>query len=160
MRALDLFLLTFADCVCTDGPHFIETLFTVLRTKSYIPYASSSELARSGSNSFPTDSDSGIPIPLDAILSPQIPTGPRKRSLEDSEGNRPPKGPRLGNYANGRHDRREYNPMANGMMGGGMGQMGHVNPARNGPDRPKIFIPPEQLNGVCRDYHSACSGLA
>ena len=141
------------NAISTDGPPFIDTLFTVLRTKSYIPYASALAPSTSQISAAAGGDDAGIPIPLDAIMSPPIPTGPsalRKRALEDGgDGNAPAKGPRLGNFPNGRHDRRDYNPMENGM--------GHVNPSRNVAGRPKIHIPPEQLNGICRDYHGKCS---
>jgi hypothetical protein len=32
--------------------------------------------------------------------------------------------------------------------------VGHMNPNRMG--GPKVFIPPEHMHGVCRDYHGAC----
>jgi hypothetical protein len=37
----------------------------------------------------------------------------------------------------------------------GMG--GHVNPHRQPGE--KVFIPPEQLHGVCRDYHGKSAHL-
>lgn len=76
---------------------FIDTLFTVLRTKSYLPYSAASP----SSSSFPSKSlDTGIPIPLDGLLSPSLPNAPDrnlKRSIENDErdGRPPAKGPRL-----------------------------------------------------------------
>ncbi|RDB28519.1 hypothetical protein Hypma_015287 [Hypsizygus marmoreus] len=76
---------------------FIDTLFTVLRTKSYLPYSAASP----SSPSFgPKTQDIGIPIPLDGLLSPSISTSPDrrpKRSIENDErdGRPPAKGPRL-----------------------------------------------------------------
>ncbi|CAK5279976.1 unnamed protein product [Mycena citricolor] len=110
-----------------ECPRFIDTLFTALRTKSYLPYS--------------VDSSSGIGIP--------IPVGgssverSRKRGLEDAEmdGQGPAKGPRLSNegqfsrYSNGRGgpatgvwgphvDAQMYRDMsahmAMGMNGGGI----------------------------------------
>lgn len=92
----------------TETGTFVDTLFTALRTKSYLPYS-----ATSSSAGFPSNGDAGIPIPLDALMTPTGPTSPergRKRSLEaDDRDFRPPaKGPRLdrdGQFS--RHGRNE-----------------------------------------------------
>lgn len=80
---------------CLEGPPFIDTLFTALRTKSYLPYGTSSA---SSPPSQPS-ADIGIPIPLDALISPNIPGSPersRKRTMEyDDRDGRPVKGARL-----------------------------------------------------------------
>ncbi|KAF9456156.1 hypothetical protein BDZ94DRAFT_1276397 [Collybia nuda] len=133
---------------------FIDTLFTVLRTKSYLPYATSSP----SSPSFATKTlDTGIPIPLDGLLSPSISDSPdrnRKRSIENDErdGRPPAKGPRLSTegqfsrYTNGHGGRPENRstggwgsrverPSLNGyresvdIYGGGMGVIGAMGMA-------------------------------
>lgn len=151
----------------SECPPFVDTLFTVLRTKSYLPYTSEPAPPRAV--------DSGIPIPLDLITpSPSdsnMERG-RKRSLEadDRDGRPPAKGARVsseeefsrygngsgrssgqwegrggdgrrGDYVNGRMDAYHV-PMM-----GGMGQM-------NGVRRPHSYYPPEQKRGICRDYYS------
>ncbi|XP_006454808.1 hypothetical protein AGABI2DRAFT_198413 [Agaricus bisporus var. bisporus H97] len=150
-----------------ECPPFVDTLFTVLRTKSYLPYTSEPAPPRAV--------DSGIPIPLDLITpSPSdsnMERG-RKRSLEadDRDGRPPAKGARVsseeefsrygngsgrssgqwegrggdgrrGDYVNGRMDAYHV-PMM-----GGMGQM-------NGVRRPHSYYPPEQKRGICRDYYN------
>ncbi|KAF9480435.1 hypothetical protein BDN70DRAFT_832781 [Pholiota conissans] len=98
---------------------FIDTLFTVIRTKSYLPYQAVQE-----STSFPTKSlDQGIPIPLDALLTPATntttsPDRTRKRSTTDDErdGRPPAKGPRLNADA-------QFSRYGNGTNGGD-GRMG------------------------------------
>lgn len=154
-----------------EGPSFLDTLFTALRTKSYLPYS-----ATSPSTGYPSSStqeaDVGIPIPLDALLSPSIPTSPerrRKRSLDhDDREFRPAKGPRLSNDGQfsryGQNDNRpswggrgdrggrisgrgDYmdGAMPNGGMGMGMSQNGRI-PSYQPPDR--------AARGICRDYHN------
>ncbi|KAF8898346.1 hypothetical protein BD779DRAFT_1483445 [Infundibulicybe gibba] len=93
---------------------FIDTLFTVLRTKSYLPYSTTPS-----SPSFTSKTlDTGIPIPLDGLLSPSEPTSPQrghKRSIENDErdGRPPAKGPRLNTdgqfsrYGNGHGNRQD-----------------------------------------------------
>lgn len=127
---------------CSDGPSFLDQLFNVLRTKSYIPYAATSDAGPSkGAEPMQTDS-SGNP--------PNVPISPRsnrKRPLDDDGSERPPpKGPRLGNYADGRQP-----PFGPAAMNGAVAP-GHMNPNRRQGD-PKVFIPPEQMQGICRDYH-------
>ncbi|KAI0067886.1 hypothetical protein BV25DRAFT_1911750 [Artomyces pyxidatus] len=113
-----------------EGPPFIDTLFTALRTKSYLPYNTASPPHKPSSQSI----DTGIPIPLDALLSANSPTppqGPRKRGMDYDEDLRPSKGPRVsqdGQFSrygppNGRggHDGR-----SNGnWRGGGPGRGGY-----------------------------------
>jgi hypothetical protein len=116
---------------------FIDTLFTVLRTKSYLPY---------GQTSPASPMDTGIPIPLDALLSPNDRS--RKRSIDNDErdGRPPTKAPRLsadGTFSryNGRNDTTESRST------GGWGQ--HQNGRQSQPYRP-----PDIKRGICRDYHS------
>ncbi|KAJ3842957.1 hypothetical protein F5878DRAFT_340864 [Lentinula raphanica] len=117
---------------------FIDTLFTVLRTKSYLPYTDETPAA-------PLKSlDTGIPIPLDALLSsPTSPSeGSRKRSLENLDpGGRPSsKGPRLeGRYVNGRGNMDVRS--ANGY------------PSRGRPNGSHAYQPPDQKR-ICRDYYN------
>ncbi|KAF5312651.1 hypothetical protein D9619_003316 [Psilocybe cf. subviscida] len=149
---------------------FIETLFTVIRTKSYLPYnaagASSSSL------------DNGIPIPLDALLTPSSPSPDRtrKRSTtdDDRDGRPPAKNPRLGDGPYNRYGGGDgrVGPQATGawtrpqFRDGGMGmgmnnfnhQMGMAGMngmgAMNG-RRPQGYQPPDQIKrGICRDYHN------
>ncbi|TFK41394.1 hypothetical protein BDQ12DRAFT_647376 [Crucibulum laeve] len=90
---------------------FIDTLFTVLRTKSYLPYSASPSSPSFASKPL----DNGIPIPLDGLLTPSSPpdSRTRKRSIENDErdGRPPAKGPRLNTdgqfsrYGNGRDSR-------------------------------------------------------
>jgi hypothetical protein len=150
----------------SEAPSFIDTLFIVLRTKSYLPYTSSPPHLQASSSSNPQAGETGIPIPLDSLLSNNAtsPERAQKRSHEggDHDAHRPAKGPRLGadsqfsRYANGRDgrptgqwggrfDRNERQGMPNG-MGPGMGNM-------NG-QRIQTYQPPDQRKGICRDYHS------
>ncbi|KAJ6604401.1 hypothetical protein DFH09DRAFT_1122561 [Mycena vulgaris] len=156
-----------------ECPPFIDTLFTVLRTKSYLPYGTAPS-----TSAFPANqADNGIPIPLDTPSSSVSPDRTRKRSFDNDErdGRPPAKGPRLSNegqfsrYSNGRGggpDARstggwgarverppvggyresppQMNPGGMGMNGGG--QM-------NG-RRPQPYLPPDQKRGICRDYHN------
>ncbi|KIJ21457.1 hypothetical protein PAXINDRAFT_173615 [Paxillus involutus ATCC 200175] len=149
-----------------EAPSFIDTLFIVLRTKSYLPYTSSPPHLQASSSSNPQAGETGIPIPLDSLLSNNAtsPERAQKRSHEggDHDAHRPAKGPRLGadsqfsRYANGRDgrptgqwggrfDRNERQGMPNG-MGPGMGNM-------NG-QRIQTYQPPDQRKGICRDYHN------
>ncbi|VDB84501.1 unnamed protein product [Peniophora sp. CBMAI 1063] len=118
---------------------FVNTLFTALRTKSYLPYTTSSTPPPAPSGS----ADQGIPIPLDALLQPAAAPHGRKRAgdYDETADGRPAKGPRLsqGDQFAGRGN--GYG-MGNGMMGiGGM----------NGNQR--IYQPPGGGRGICRDYH-------
>ncbi|KAG6866793.1 hypothetical protein C0991_008729 [Blastosporella zonata] len=120
---------------CTS---FIDTLFTVLRTKSYLPYSAASP----SSPSFgPKSLDNGIPIPLDGLLSPSLsqPDRTLKRSVENDErdGRPPAKGPRLSTegqfsrYSNGQGGRPE-NRSTGGW--GGRDQRQDANVFRDGVD--------------------------
>ncbi|KAH8120240.1 hypothetical protein DFH11DRAFT_43142 [Phellopilus nigrolimitatus] len=148
---------------------FIDTLFAALRSKSYIPYSSSSGPYPPASNK---SQDTGIPIPLDALISPSTSTSPdrgTKRSLddEDRESRGPPKGPRLSNeayfsrnsHANGHGQadnwqrgqidgqRGDYG-MNGGLINGTNGHGGHGGRPYQAPNgRPML------PRGVCRDYH-------
>jgi RNA-binding protein 26 len=123
-----------------DGPNFINGLFNALRTQSYLPYSAASPSA--GASADP-GTDNATTSPSSSSNPASSPNGNRKRSLED-EGEHPPaKGPRLGNNADGRRP-----PMGSAATM----DPGHVNPHRQ-PGGPKVFIPPEQVHGVCRDYH-------
>ncbi|KAJ7293330.1 hypothetical protein C8J57DRAFT_1268752 [Mycena rebaudengoi] len=153
-----------------ECPPFIETLFTVLRTKSYLPYGTSPS-----TSAFPTTpTDTGIPIPLDTPSSSTSPDRTRKRSFDNDErdGRPPAKGPRLNSegqfsrYSGGGPDSRstggwgarverpptnsyrELQPHGNqgGIPLNGGGQM-------NG-RRPMPYLPPDQKRGICRDYHN------
>ncbi|PBL00824.1 hypothetical protein ARMGADRAFT_983224 [Armillaria gallica] len=150
---------------------FLDTLFTVLRTKSYLPYS-----ATPSTPSFPDKTlDTGIPIPLDGLVSPSIPSPPdriRKRTLEDDRDGRPAKGPRLsddgqfsrhGNSRGGMDSRTTggWNSRADKPVNGyrdGSSQprgtgMGHVMGQMNG-RRPQAYQPPDMKRGICRDYHN------
>ena len=151
-------------CPCNslfpEGPSFIDTLFTVLRTKSYLPYTTSSSPSQpTPSNPHPTDA--GIPIPLDGLLSNNAssPERGQKRSLadEDRDGHHPAKGPRLtvdgqfSRYPSGRDarstgqwpPRTDRHASANG-----------VGPSAMNGQRIQTYHPPDQRRGICRDYHS------
>ena len=118
--------------------------------------------------------DTGIPIPLDALLSPSGHASPergRKRSMEyDERDGRPAKGPRLSldggqgqfpRYPNGRGmgqrgGRGGMDGYDGGMHMGGMGMNGGMS-GNMGPmngRRPQGYQPPDQKRGLCRDYHS------
>ncbi|KAJ7071273.1 hypothetical protein C8F01DRAFT_1109822 [Mycena amicta] len=116
---------------------FIDTLFTAIRTKSYLPYSSPS------SSAYP---EGRIPIP-------PSPGRTRKRSFEndDREG-RPAKGPRLSN--DGRYPNNDSatwgrgDSTSNGYRD--RDQPPHMNGRRNTP----AYLPPDQKRGICRDYHN------
>ncbi|KAF9036450.1 hypothetical protein BDZ89DRAFT_1100620 [Hymenopellis radicata] len=145
---------------------FIDTLFAVLRTKSYVPYSTAS-----GSSLPSKSSDNGIPIPLDSLISPSVPTSPsrtRKRSLDDVGDGRPlAKGPRIsgdgnysrygngrgpsdtraGSWSNGDQMMNGYGDSSTQMRGNGMSYMGNGR-------RPQAYQPPDMKRGICRDYHN------
>src|SRR5436190_14934738 len=91
------FTLTY---ISSEAPSFIDTLFTVLRTKSYLPYTQDSS-TNNVSKPQHQSKDTGIPIPFDALLSPNSPNPERgiKRNIENDDWDRRPhaKGPRLSN---------------------------------------------------------------
>lgn len=154
-----------------EGPSFIDTLFTVLRTKTYLPYTASDPTSSFSLPSHSQTADTGIPIPLDGLLSNHSPTERgQKRSLEHDErdGRPPTKGARLNaegqfsRYPNGR-DSRSTGAWSNGQNragGQGMTMNGTVNGGMNGSNqsvnirRPQNYQPPDQRKGICRDYHN------
>ncbi|KZV77625.1 hypothetical protein PENSPDRAFT_746751 [Peniophora sp. CONT] len=128
---------------------FVNTLFTALRTKSYLPYTTSSTPppVATGSN------DQGIPIPLDALLAPAAGPQGRKRAgdYDEAADGRPAKGPRLS------HDdqfagRGNGHGMGNGMMGMN-GMQGMNGMGMQGMPNQRIYQPPGGGRGICRDYH-------
>ncbi|KAG2075254.1 hypothetical protein BDR04DRAFT_1092125 [Suillus decipiens] len=154
-----------------EGPSFIDTLFTVLRTKTYLPYTASDPTSSFSLPSHSQTADTGIPIPLDGLLSNHSPTERgQKRSLEHDErdGRPPTKGARLNaegqfsRYPNGR-DSRSTGAWSNGQTragGQGMTMNGTVSGGMNGSNqsvnirRPQNYQPPDQRKGICRDYHN------
>ncbi|KAJ7042497.1 hypothetical protein C8F04DRAFT_1207989 [Mycena alexandri] len=147
-----------------ECPPFIDTLFTVLRTKSYLPYGTSPS-----TSAFPTNN--GIPIPLDTPTGPHSPDRTRKRSFDGDErdGRPPAKGPRLSSegqfsrYSNGRggstggwgarveRPPNGYREAVSQMNAGGMGMNGGPMNGR----RAQPYLPPDhQKRGICRDYHN------
>ncbi|KAI0082217.1 hypothetical protein K474DRAFT_1634213 [Panus rudis PR-1116 ss-1] len=148
---------------------FIDTLFTALRTKSYLPYTEPAPAPAAASTST-QPADGGIPIPLDALLAPAPTNSPersRKRGYDYDDDTRPVKGPRLsddsqyGRY--GRHDNRSQwgevrdrgergsrmglNGRADFMDGGMNGAMDMGRTNNRGPR-------PDQRRGICRDYYN------
>ncbi|KAL4243123.1 RNA-binding protein 26/27 [Abortiporus biennis] len=152
-----------------ESASFLDTLFTALRTRSYLPY-SSSNTPPQGPPALDS-TDTGIPIPLDAIMATSDNPSPgrgRKRSIDhDDRDLRPAKGPRLsqeGQYSRygrqdgrgtwgGRGERggRMLPPGRSDYTDGGMngdGEMG-INGAQM---VPRGYRPPNR--GICRDYHN------
>ncbi|KAF8139929.1 hypothetical protein EV363DRAFT_1206054 [Boletus edulis] len=142
-----------------ESPSFIDTLFTVLRTKSYLPYTTSPPPSQP-SPSNPRLTDAGIPIPLDGLLpnNNSAPERGQKRTHADDERDalRPAKGPRLtvdgqfSRYSSGRDTR------LTGQWGPRADRQGPANgtvPAVNG-QRIQTYQPPDQRKGTCRDYHN------
>ncbi|KZT21695.1 hypothetical protein NEOLEDRAFT_1158122 [Neolentinus lepideus HHB14362 ss-1] len=150
-----------------EGPAFIDQLFAALRSKSYLPYSAASPPPQT-----PTGPavDNGIPIPLDGLLTPSIPSPERgrKRSFDydDRDGRPPAKSARVSNdgqfsrYSNGRSTgswggRQDRFPRGNREFAGpidlGMGTGGGMNNGMNG--RPgQSYQPPGLKRGICRDY--------
>ncbi|KAI0321124.1 hypothetical protein OF83DRAFT_1161995 [Amylostereum chailletii] len=137
-----------------EGPPFIDTLFIALRTKSYLPYSTSTPP--------PGATSDGIPIPLDGLLSStsQSPQRGRKRTSDYDDDGRPTKGPRLsgnGEFSrygpqdgrggfDGRSNGHSRGNMANGLPGGMPGMMNDRGVQQ--------YRPPDQKRGICRDYHN------
>ncbi|KAF8529480.1 hypothetical protein JB92DRAFT_2860770 [Gautieria morchelliformis] len=146
-----------------EASKFVDSLFSALRTKSYLPYEPIKDVP-----------DGGIPIPLDGLMASAGPSDrARKRSLEeDDHEHPPPKGPRLsseghfsryhgqsrggadlrGGLMNGRGMGRGEGPSMNGHMRGHMGiDVHHSSP---------MYRPPgggfngRGRRGICRDYHN------
>ena len=149
-----------------EVPSFIDTLFTVLRTKSYLPYTTSPPPSQpSSSNPLPTDA--GIPIPLDSFLSNNAPSPERrpKRTHVDEvhDAVRPAKGPRLtvdgqfSRYSSGRDTRStgQWAPRTDRQ-----GSANGIGPAVLNGQRIQTYQPPDQRRGVCRDYHSMYPSVA
>ncbi|KAI0724356.1 hypothetical protein C8T65DRAFT_563486 [Cerioporus squamosus] len=160
---------------------FVDTLFTALRTKSYLPYSdtpsSSTSPAYASSSTSP---DAGIPIPLDGLVNPHStsPDRGRKRGhdQDDYDSHGPPKGARLnqdGQFSRfgGRGDNRtswggrgdrgarmDMNGARADYMDGGMAGMG-MNGGGAGMNGRGLggqnYRPPEQRRGICRDYHNS-----
>ncbi|KAF8688848.1 hypothetical protein AX14_003388 [Amanita brunnescens Koide BX004] len=129
-----------------ECPNFIDTLFTVLRTKSYLPYTANPPSPSRDVKPL----DTGIPIPLDGLISPSIPESrSRKRSMEsDDRDARPPaKGPRLNSDL--QFSRGDSRPQGGYRDGGGSPEM-----YRNGGHTNGRYQPPDQKRGICRDYHN------
>ncbi|TFK19891.1 hypothetical protein FA15DRAFT_154339 [Coprinopsis marcescibilis] len=157
-KELQVQLEEFLESECAP---FINTLFTVLRTKSYLPYSTNPPSPR------PTNSqDEGIAIPLDEIMGASA--GPsdnrsRKRNMaDDLVDGRPIKGARLNvdgdfsRYGNGNGGGWGGRPQMDGaghMAAYGMG-MGMNTGVLNGGRRPNGYQPPGQKRGICRDYHN------
>ena len=155
----------FLNTARTEGPPFLDTLFTALRTKSYLPY-----------NSPPPPpapllpADNGIPIPLDAIIasgSSSPPDRSRKRPSEYDDDIRPPKGPRVsqegsfprhgpsrgpgwnnGNWSGGGPGRANYSGSPDDVNGAMVPRMNGRGPSG------QQYHPPDQRRGICRDYYS------
>jgi RNA-binding protein 26 len=150
-----LSLLVLTSHCGTECATFIDTLFTVLRTKSYMPYTSSSAPYPPSDDQ---NMDTGIPIPLDALLSPSSPQRGLKRSNEsDGRNERPsPKGPRLNSDGQFSRYGNERGASSGGWghrdgRGGRPGANGH---SRMNDRHPQTYQPPEQKRGTCRDYYS------
>ncbi|KAF8320567.1 uncharacterized protein EI90DRAFT_3292861 [Cantharellus anzutake] len=86
------FVAQLRDFLEDEAESFVEKLFQVLRTRSYIPY----DDGQPPPSSHLASQSNGIHIPLDALVT--APTGPRgqKRTADFDEPRHPPKGPRLG----------------------------------------------------------------
>lgn len=137
---------------------FIDTLFTVLRTKSYMPYVAAEDSPPLQVT--PLDNPDGIPIPLDGLLTPQQRLLKRRNPGSDGE-ERPHKGPRLNNDPEfSRYGDDGVAKAAGGWIGppgyGGT-RIGGMNPFAvplNG-RQSQGYQPPDQKRGICRDYHSS-----
>jgi RNA-binding protein 26 len=145
--------------ICQECSGFIDTLFTVLRTKSYVPYVAAGDSPPLQVT--PLDNPDGIPIPLDGLLTPSPDhQRPRKRSNPGNVGDeRPHKGPRLNNDAGFSRYGDDGSRSAGGWMGmhGYTGpQIGGMNPFHVPPNgrQSQGYQPPDQKRGICRDYHS------
>ncbi|KAF9014943.1 hypothetical protein BDQ17DRAFT_1340220 [Cyathus striatus] len=120
-KELAVQLEEFLEKECTP---FIDTLFTVLRTKSYLPYNTTDETSASFASK---PQDNGIPIPLDGLLAPTSPSSPESKSRkrgndnDDQTGQRPAKGPRLNEDS---HFPRYGDGRGEGRLGGGWGARG------------------------------------
>ncbi|KAH9921931.1 uncharacterized protein BXZ73DRAFT_39181 [Epithele typhae] len=175
-KELETQLEEFLENGASPVPAFVDTLFTALRSKSYLPY---SAVPSSSDRPAPsTSADGGIPIPLDGLFGPssQPSDRGRKRGIDgtDYDSHGPSKGARLNHdgqssrYGRGdgrsawsgrgeRGGRMNVSGRADFMDGGmagmemntGMNGMG-MN-GRNG----QSYRPPDQRRGICRDYHNS-----
>jgi len=152
---------------CTEGPPFIDALFTTLRTKSYLPYTSPPPPP---APLLPTDN--GIPIPLDALIpsgSSSPPDRNRKRPSDYEDSLRPPKGPRMSQdgpfsrhgphrgpgWSNGNWSGSgPGGPGRTGFPGSSDGVNGGMGQRMNGRGPSGQYHPPGQGRGICRDYYS------
>lgn len=155
--------LNIANNMAIEASKFVDSLFSALRSKSYLPYEPIKDVP-----------DGGIPIPLDALMSSASPSDrARKRSHEeDDHDHPPPKGPRLNNEGhfsryhgqsrggadlrggqmNGRGMGRGEGPSMNGHMRGPMGiDIHHSSPMYRPPG---VGFNGRGRRGICRDYHS------
>ncbi|KAI0803043.1 hypothetical protein BC629DRAFT_1591141 [Irpex lacteus] len=156
-----------------ETPSFIQTLFTAIRTKSYMPYAAPSPPRSPSGPSAIQTVDNGIPIPLDLVTPSESisPDRRRKRSLEnDDRDYRPPKGPRLnddgsfqrygradrGSWRDGRGGRMMISGRADYMDGGADSSMqpGMGDGMGGGMMNGRGYRPPDRPRGICRDYHN------
>ncbi|KAI0343890.1 hypothetical protein BDW22DRAFT_1412548 [Trametopsis cervina] len=146
---------------------FIQTLFTALRTKSYLPYVATSPPEASSGPSTNASMDIGIPIPLDLVTPSEhiSPDRGRKRSLDQEDQDyRAPKGPRLnedGNFQ--RYGRPDRGSWTRGERGGRMMISGRADYMDGGIDpsmemtggmNGRGYRPPDRVRGICRDYHN------
>ncbi|TCD67536.1 hypothetical protein EIP91_012290 [Steccherinum ochraceum] len=149
-----------------ESPRFVEALFNVLRSKSYLPYGAPPPSTTSASTSSQPQ-DGGIPIPLDGLLNPSGSSSGhvRKRSFDRDDDLRPAKGPRLN--ADGQFSRYGQRPdggrgtwQQRGERGGRMNIPGRadfmdggMNGAVDGMNGRGPYRQQER-RGICRDYHN------
>lgn len=170
MRAVSKLQCTAQLTVLAETSPFVDTLFTALRTKSYLPYSAPSPPTSPIASTSNATPDGGIPIPIDSLMAPNDQESPdrrRKRGLDyDDADLRPAKGPRLSNdgqfpgHGRGGFGRGERGGrmMISGRadyMDGGMNgamEMGMGGGMMNGRG---AYQPPGRGRGICRDYHSA-----
>lgn len=158
--------LNMANDLAPEASKFVDSLFSALRSKSYLPYEPIKDVP-----------DGGIPIPLDALMSSAGSSDRvRKRSLEeDDHDHPPPKGPRLSNEGhfsryhgqsrgnsdprsgqmNGRSMVRPEGPYMNGQMRAQIGiDVHHTSPVYRPPAPAGGLNGRGRRGGICRDYHS------
>ncbi|KAG9104147.1 hypothetical protein FRC06_005039 [Ceratobasidium sp. 370] len=175
------------DFLDNETSQFVDRLFTVLKTKSFktsasAPSAPTSAAAPAPTSSTPpapapalpsTSNDTGIPIPLDALLAPKTDLRGTKRRIDSDGGpgdqsRSPPKGPRLResttsrydtsntagrseNGTRGYRDERERDRAWDRDRDGRNGVRNHVLPTAPAAERDR-----EERNSKrqpCRDYH-------
>ncbi|KAI0361838.1 hypothetical protein OH77DRAFT_466862 [Trametes cingulata] len=167
-----------------ECPSFVDTLFTALRTKSYLPYSAtpsagypSTSTSTAGAST--SAGDVGIPIPLDGLLNPPPPHSPergRKRGIDHDEydAHGPAKGPRLNSDA----QFSRYGARGDRSSWGGRGERGErdrggrmdlagrpdfmdggmagmdMGAGMNGMNGRGPNYRPPERRGICRDYHN------